>query len=92
MKLGTPETYQVPMFERRRIASARARASFEMTTAKLAERQVVDSTKLASQYESEVARILTLRLTLPLPLILALTLPLPLPLPLTLSLTLTLTR
>ena len=54
MKLGTPESYQVPMFERRRIASARARASLEMTTAKLAERQMVDSNKLANQYENEV--------------------------------------
>ena len=57
MKLGTPESYQVPMFERRRIASARARASLEMTTAKLAERQMVDSNKLANQYENEVAQL-----------------------------------
>ena len=31
-----------------------ARASLEMTTAKLAERQMLDSNKLANQYENEV--------------------------------------
>ena len=57
MKLGAPESYQMPMFERRRIASARARASLESTTAQLAERQAVDSKKLANQYKNEVAQL-----------------------------------
>ena len=57
MRIGDPAVPSLPMFERRRIASARARALMETTAARLAERQLVDSKKVVDRYESEAAQL-----------------------------------